>query len=302
MKKILTIFSCMGLCLTLFACSSKSTDSTYTTESMHYDSINSDYFNTDYNISDSFNTSTSELTSEKNTEISQDTKIIYMAYINYETKDFDKAIELLKTQIEKYNGYIIDSTTNKYGDNNQYIDGNFEIRIPAENYKAFIKEKDSIGEITTVNESADDITDEYIDLTARLDTLKTEEETVKNLLSKATEISDILEIESKLSEIRSDIESYESRIKYYDTVTDYATITINISQVNVYTSNKSFLEKCGDLFSDSFKSFKVALFAGFSALIYALPYLVIIAVVIFIVLKVRKNKHKEVNKCEDLEK
>lgn len=131
--------------------------------------------------------------------------------------------------------------------------------------------------------------------------LKLEEEIIKGLLDKATEISEILENETKLSEVRGDLEFLESRIKYYDTVTDYAAITIYIDEVKQYTSNKSFIEKQNDLLKDSLESFKEVLYGLVSLVFYLLPYLIIILIITFIIIKVLKikvNKAKEINKNE----
>lgn len=149
--------------------------------------------------------------------------------------------------------------------------------------------------MSSFSENADDITDTYIDLSARLENLKAEEETIRSLLDKATDMSDILEIEKRLSEVRGDIESYQSQINYYDKVTDYATITISISQVRTYTANKSFIEKVGDLFKESFSNFGQALYGIFSLLVYAIPYLLIALIIFLIIRKIRKNKKDKEN-------
>lgn len=229
-------------------------------------------------------------------------KIIYTAHIDIETKDFDKTVEVLNSKIEEYEGYVIDKTINRYGENKQYIDGYYEIRIPSAKYKEFIANKDEIGVVSSINESTDDVTEEYIDLTARLENLKLEEESIQKLYDRATEMSDILEIESRLSDVRGDIESYESKIKYYDTLTSYATINISISQVNVYTANKSFIEKVGDMFKDSFENFKDVLEGLLEACIYALPFVCVFAIIFVVIYKTVKKKKKEVKECENLEK
>lgn len=283
MKKLLNIIFCLTLLICLFACNASSSvsDEIGNNEKMSFDTATTSQMYEE----NGFNEVDDEDSTNKTIS-----KIIYTASINLETKDFDSTIEALNKKITKYEGYVTNRETYTYGEDNKYINAIYEIRVPSKNYNAFLNEKDDIGSVTSITENANDVTEEYIDLTARLENLKLEEETIQGLFNKATEISEILKIETKLSEVRGDIESLESKIKYYDTVTDYATITIYIDLVNQYTSNKTFIEKLGDLFKDSFDSFKNVLYEILSFVVYTIPYLIIIAIVVLIIIKVRKNK------------
>lgn len=288
MKRI-RILLCLFIGLCLSACSSNSSSNDAASQETISDTSYNSFSTGEYNY---------DKTANDGTENSDLSKIIYTVSINYETKDFDKSLEVLNEKINEYNGYIVNRYIYTYDVDNGYIDGQYTIRIPASSYRDFLNDKDAIASVTSLNESANDITSEYIDLSARLENLKLEEKTIQGLLDKANEIADILEIETKLSEVRGDIESYESRIKYYDTLTDYATIDIYISQVKKYTANKSFIEKLGDTFKDSFNSFKNALSGLLDILIYALPYLLIALVLFFIIRKIR-NKQKALKKPND---
>lgn len=279
MKKLHISIISLLMILCLFGCSSNSNSYKSATTESFYDEVN--FSTSDY---------TSDTADTLNNNINEKSKIIYTVNINYETKDFDSAVKSLNQKIDKYEGYIVSRDEYKYGEDYKYISGNYTIRIPADKYKEFLSDSEEIGNITSLSENAEDITDEYIDTSARLENLKIEEETLQNLLSQATSISDIIEIQSSLSQVRSDIESYESRIKYYDTLTEYATINVSISQVSVYTSNKSTLEKFVDLLKDSLSGFKDALVALFRVLIYALPYIIVVGIIILIIIKANKNK------------
>lgn len=289
MKKIL---SCLLVLTCLVGCSSnsKSGDMAEASESTSFYTTDSayDYETTgDYNVLD-------ESTGE-NVDASITSKIIYTASIDFETKDFNKTLESLDEKIKSYNGYVLSRELYKYGEDEEYTSAYYSIRIPVSNYNNFLNDREEIANVTSLSENADDITDTYIDLSARLENLKAEEETIRSLLDKATDMSDILEIEERLSEVRGDIESYQSQINYYDKVTEYATITISISQVRTYTANKSFIEKVGDLFKESFSNFGQALYAIFSLLIYAIPYLIIALIIFLIVRKIRENKKDKDN-------
>lgn len=276
MKRLYILLTCLLMAISLFACNSNSKNSASTEAAL------------DTYTSDSF--LTVESTSDLNTNINENSKIIYTADIDYETKDFDEAVNILNEKIDKYKGYIVTRNEYKYGEDSQYINGYYTIRIPINNYSEFLNEGEDIGNITSISENANDVTDEYIDTTARLENLKLQEESLQNLLSKANDIKDIIEIQNSLSDVRGDIESYESRIKYYDTLTEYASININISQVSVYTSNKTTLEKFNDMLKDSIDSFKEVLGSLVRMIIYALPYLIVLGILVLIIIKFKKHK------------
>lgn len=276
MKRLYILLTCLLMAISLFACNSNSKNSASTEAAL------------DTYTSDSF--LTVESTSDLNTNINENSKIIYTADIDYETKDFDEAVNILNEKIDKYKGYIVTRNEYKYGEDSQYINGYYTIRIPINNYSEFLNEGEDIGNITSISENANDVTDEYIDTTARLENLKLQEESLQNLLSKASDIKDIIEIQNSLSDVRGDIESYESRIKYYDTLTEYASININISQVSVYTSNKTTLEKFNDMLKDSIDSFKEVLGSLVRMIIYALPYLIVLGILVLIIIKYKKHK------------
>ena len=119
------------------------------------------------------------------------------------------------------------------------------------------------------------------------------------LLEKAETLADILEIESRLTDVRYQLESMESQLRTYDNLVDYATVTLTVKEVKQLTptAEKGFWEKIGDGFVDSARSVWSGLKALFSFLIIALPYLLVLAILVGIVLAivflcVRKSRRK----------
>ena len=113
------------------------------------------------------------------------------------------------------------------GKDNNNIFRNLIVRVPSQNFDAFLK---SISEGVSYFErkeiSSDDVTDEYIDLDSRLKTKKKLESRYLDILQKATKISEILEIEKQISIIREEIESKEGQLKYLESRVSESTVTI----------------------------------------------------------------------------
>jgi len=106
--------------------------------------------------------------------------------------------------------------------------GNITIKIPEKRFEEFGDSIGQIGEIKSKEISAYDVTEEYIDLQARLKNLKNQEKRYIELLGMAKDVQDVLAIEAQLGRIRGEIESYEGRIKYLENTTTYGTFYINI--------------------------------------------------------------------------
>lgn len=222
-------------------------------------------------------------------------KIIYTAYLSVQTKEFQESYDKLLALVEENGGYLqssnvsggYTSTTGYYY--NRYAD--LSLRIPAENYKTFLQATESVGTVTDMSESTDDITSTYIDTEARLKTLKAQEERLLELLAEANEMTDLIAIESKLADVRYQIESYQSQMNTYDNLLSYSTITVSLQEVSdIVTPKDTFGQRIVAALKGSFEAV-VDFFDGFViVLIYALPFIAIALVVLFIVLRATKKK------------
>ncbi len=160
-------------------------------------------------------------------------KIIKESYLRFQTSNIEKTYGTIADYIKKYNGYIQNDESGKgYNEFNRRI----VIRIPTENFEAFI---DSIGKdvsfFDTKRISSRDVTEEFIDLEARLKTKRGLEQRYLELLSKAKNVKEILEIEKELSVIREEIEAREGRLKYLENQVSLSTITIEFYKLTAET-------------------------------------------------------------------
>lgn len=235
-------------------------------------------------------------------------KVIYTTEISVETKEYDKSIDTLNKLIEKYSAYIESSDVNNHGfDRYMTRHATYVVRIPKDNYKSFVGESGTIGAVTRSMDRNTDITEQYIDTEARLETLKVLEERLLTLLSKSVELKDILELETKLSDTRYEIENLTGSLRKYDSLISYSTATINIDEVEVLTQSsilpKSFGEKISDSLNNSLESIKNGLSSFTIGLVYALPILItvclpILIIVLVVVYAVKRRKQKA-NKIAD---
>lgn len=166
-------------------------------------------------------------------------KIIKNADMNVETRTFDEFIVYVNKELGELGGYIQSSSLNgsRYGrEDLRYA--SITLRVPAEKLESFLSMIEGEGNVTYRNIYTDDVTLSYVDTESHLKALRTEQETLLGLLEKAETVENIIAIQSRLSEVRYEIESYESRLRTYDDQIDYSTVYINVSEVERETQVK----------------------------------------------------------------
>lgn len=228
-------------------------------------------------------------------------KKIKTAYISITVDNFEQVVENIREKIESSSGYVenFNSYVYQQSSDESLKAGNITLRMDKDNYeqiKVFIK---SMGEVTYEDENVNDITSQYIDTQGRLKAKRIEEERLLELLGSAESIQDIIAIEERLGNIRSDIESYQSTINNWDKLIDLSTINVELREeepVTVGTISSDFGTKVRENFIGSVNM----LVNGFQSIILglvsiSLPLLVIVGVIVVgasILIKRRKKRRR----------
>lgn len=159
--------------------------------------------------------------------VSQD-KLIYMATVSLRSYSFDHDYEALRAKAEELGGYVDVSSVEglpfkqSEGDGRQ---GNLQIRVPQEQYKALLAYVSQLGEVTSSEESVSNITQQYTETQIRTDSLKTQIARLQELMGQAENIEDIIALESQLSSVTSELEYLEAQLKQMDQQVAYSTVS-----------------------------------------------------------------------------
>ena len=161
-----------------------------------------------------------------------ETKIIKTADLSFQTSDLATSYENLHTDIKKYKAII---QNDESGKNDESVYRNLTIRIPSQHFDSFIADiSKGVQHFDRKEISQQDVTEEYVDTESRMKSKKKLEERYLQLLSKASKVSEMLEIEKKLAEIREEIEAKEGQLKYMQNRVSMSTVNIQM-----YTYNAS---------------------------------------------------------------
>ena len=138
----------------------------------------------------------------------------------------------------------------------------------------------------------EDITLQYVSTESRMLALQTEEARLLELMEKAETMSDLLEIEARLTDVRYELESTTSQLRVYSNQVDYATIYLSIEQVQEYTpvEEETLWQRISGGFMSSLKSVGEGIVDFIVWVIVSLPYLVIWGAVLALVVYIFKKK------------
>jgi hypothetical protein len=104
------------------------------------------------------------------------------------------------------------------------------VRVPAATYRAFVTDAAKLGRVLFQSETSDDVTQQHVDMQARLGNLQAEQTRLRQLFAKANKVSDMLAIEQELTRVQGDIESMQAQIAYLERQAAMATVTIELTE------------------------------------------------------------------------
>lgn len=238
----------------------------------------------------------------KSTQIlPQNRKWIITMNLTAETENLDGALEAIAAQIQAMEGYVEgQNISGGSAGSGRHRYASLTIRVPADRVDSFVEEISGLTNVVSNSRSVQDITLTYSDTEGRVAALETEQTRLLELMEQAENMSDLLEIEERLTEVRYQLESYASTLRLYDNQVDYATVSLYITEVEKYTpvEEPGFWEKITSGLAESFADLIDAIVAFAAWFIIDLPYLVLIALVVWAVVgftkrSIRKRKARK---------
>ncbi len=217
-----------------------------------------------------------------------DLKLIKTGSCSFETESLKATADRINKAIKKHNGYASNESENK---SSYRINRTITIRIPSDKFDALLADI-SVG-VNRFDEreiNVSDVTEQYYDLSARLKTKKQIEARYIQLLSRAGKITEVLEVERQIGEVRTEIDRIEGKLKYLKNQVSFSTL-----RINYYESLEPEAENNYGFFSKLKRSFVngwdmvLSIFLG---LITVWP-IILIAIALFLV--IRRFRRSKIN-------
>lgn len=240
-------------------------------------------------------------------------KLIRTANLSVETLEFDSLLTYIENKTNELCGYVESMDVYNGSGYSRYSysgtgyrkdrNASLTLRIPSDNMDSFLTYVEENGNIVSRSEQEKDVTLDYVDLESHKKTLLTEQDRLMELLTQAETLEDIITLEDRLADVRYQIESMESRLRTYDNQITYSTIYLDISEVVELTpvepEEETVWQRISEGFLDSLISIGDGLKEFFVWFVVSLPYLLLIALVVFCIVRVIMHISKKQNAKRD---
>jgi hypothetical protein len=206
-------------------------------------------------------------------------ELIRTGEVRLQVDDFESAEANLTAAVEAQGGYVSDTSQEVNGRENQtWTSGTLVLRVPKENFSVLLEQVKAEGEVEHSSTATQDVTDQVVDLEARLQNLRAERDRLRTLYQQANETEDVLRVGQELSETQEEIERLEARLRTLEGRIAYSTLTVDLSEPRPeYERIRAawYDTSAVTAFLESIDGVVVVLRATFVGAAYAAPYIVV---------------------------
>ena len=216
--------------------------------------------------------------------------IIRTATASIEVDSLEPAVAMVQQLAERVGGYVGGSGIET--GRSQLRKAFIELKVPAARFNEVIGGLKPIGKLESVNVAAQDVGEEFVDVTARMDNARRLEQRLIGLLATRTgKLKDVLDVEQSLARVREEIERYEGRIRYLRAHTAMSTLSVTVHEPLpvVGTAGKSVM---GEAFTQAWRNFVVLVSLAVQSLGVILPLGFLAGIAWFVTRRLRVDKQR----------
>lgn len=233
-------------------------------------------------------------------------KIVYSCQVTMQTLEYDKTVDSIRKKTKEAGGILAteretDDDDRWYYDDVMIPDGSdpvgsasgnrrlyLTVRIPTDKYEAYVESLKDDGKILSKTQDADNISRTYNDTQAVIEMLETEEKRLQEMMGKAETIEDMISVESRLTEVQTELNQYRTHLSAMDTDLAYSTVTIEVEEVQridePVRQQDTFGQQVRKIFMKAWQNFASFWKYLVYIVVYLIPLFVVIAVIIVIIL------------------
>ena len=214
--------------------------------------------------------------------------IIRTGTVAVEVADFESAQSNLTSTVQGYSGFVSDTRQDRREIGNEtWVRGEVVLRVPSENFDALVDDTRNLGEVQSVETNSRDVTDQLVDIEARLENLRAERDQLRALYEQANTTEDVLAVQRELSDVQQEIERLEARQQSLQNQVAFSTLTVRLQeprpQPDRFAPDRWYDTPVISAFLESVAGAAVALRAAVVGFAFALPYLVVFGIPLTVV-------------------
>ncbi|MFD1633999.1 DUF4349 domain-containing protein [Haloplanus ruber] len=205
-----------------------------------------------------------------------DRSIIRTGTVELRVDNYERSRSNLTALVASQGGYVGESTHQVHESGAAaWTEGRVVLRVPAENFSTTMDAIEREGEVRASRTATQDVTEQVVDLEARLENLRAERERLRTLYQQANDTEDVLAVERRLSEVQTEIERTEAELQNIQRQVAYSTVTVELTEPRPDrpAPDQWYDTPVVAAFLESVEGVGVALRAVVVAGAYAAPYL-----------------------------
>ena len=158
--------------------------------------------------------------------------------------------------------------------------GTLVLRVPSDRFEPLLTGLDDLGDITSQQTSGEDVSEEFVDLTARIRNAEAQERALLRLMQSATTVADTIRVQNELAGVRENVERMKGRLRFLKDQTALSTLTVELREAGAATGKAGTIQRAWDQAVEAFLTVVYGLIVGLG---FAVPValLALLALLIF---------------------
>jgi hypothetical protein len=198
--------------------------------------------------------------------------IVRTGQASIEVDSLESSMAELRRIVQRTGGFVADASVQS--GKNQLRSATLELKVPASRFDELTQGLEPLGRLQFVNVGAEDVSEEFVDLTARVaNGHRLEDRLVELLRTRTGKLQDVLTVERELARVREEIERMEGRLRFLKTSSQLSTLSVNLYEPRPIVASHPGRSVLGEAFKTAWRNFVSVLATGIASLGFVAPVL-----------------------------
>jgi hypothetical protein len=200
--------------------------------------------------------------------------IVRTGQASIEVDSLESSMAELRRIVQRVGGFVADASVQS--GRNQLRSATLELKVPASRFDELTEGLEPLGRLQFVNVGAEDVSEEFVDLTARVaNGRRLEDRLVELLRTRTGKLQDVLSVERELARVREEIERMEGRLRFLKTSAQLSTLSVNLYEPAPIVASHPGRSVIGEAFKTAWRNFVGVLAGAIASLGFVVPIVVL---------------------------
>ena len=200
--------------------------------------------------------------------------IIRTGQASIEVDSLEASMAQLRRIVQRVGGFVADASVQS--GRNQLRSATLELKVPASRFDELTEGLEPLGRLQFVNVGAEDVSEEFVDLTARAANGRRLEDRLLELLRTRTgKLQDVLSVERELARVREEIERMEGRLRFLKTSAQLSTLSVNLYEPPPIVASHPGRNVIGEAFKTAWRNFVGVMAGAIASLGFVVPVVIL---------------------------